>query len=318
MRNGAPEPLMSPDLLSYYLICFLRYPTLENAFLQYSYGTPGNSKNEKASLEHFFSSSSYSRARKILSNDPEMSLIQILSGYGHSGWCKGNPYLALLNHYLEHFLPVTIPHENQPVLHSQSLAQDSIGSLFLRLLIDFWIDTICISRTSPIEKREHTPSCTDVMFLDPLMPTRHTIQCVYIVVAHFLNETSPRNPAPHALALLQQPIFDLFRGIFASETVDKSLFFLCIRLWHLWLTPWKPHSKTRPKSGSDLVKDALKVVSGLWSQPLPSLLIFPPAKKQIPHSDTLGEKIIRTIGDHISLAITTSTPPCSFFLFGMT
>jgi hypothetical protein len=271
MRNGSLEPIMSPDLLSYFLICFLRYPTIDNVFLQYSYGTPGNTKNEKASLEHFFSSSSHSRARRILSNDPEMSLIQILSGYGPSGWCKGNPYLALLNHYLEHFLPVAIPNENQTFLQSQTLTQESIGNLFLRLIVDFWIDTICLSRIiSPIDKPEQLSfSCADVIFLDPTMPTRHTIQCIYIVVAHLLTETSPRNPAPYAISLLQQPIFDLFRGIFASDTADKTLFFLGIRLWHLWLTPWKPHSKARPKSGSDLVKDALKVVSGL--KPLLSL-----------------------------------------------
>lgn len=226
---------MTPDLLSHFFICFLRYPTIENVFLQVSYGAPGNPNIEKASLEHFFYSSGLSRARKFLSNDPEISLIKILSVYGYSGWFKGNPYLALLNHYLEYFLPVVPPLENQH-MSSQSLAPDSVGNLFLRLLIDFWIDTSCLIRSPTERSLQHVArvttdhhlhmkqmsslNCVNVYFLDSVqspLPTRQTIQCIYVVVVHLLAETSPRNPVPTSIALLQQPIFDLLRTLFARS-----------------------------------------------------------------------------------------------------
>lgn len=233
MRDGYSEPIMSVDLLSYYFICFFRYPAIENAFLQYSYGNPGNPNSERASLEYFFSSGNYSRAKKLLSNDSEISLIKILSVYGCSGWFKGNPYLALLNHYLEHFLPVVLPKEDQPIIQSHYLAQDRIGNLFLRLLIDIWIDTIgiirCPSDRSLPHIAQHDPNlssirlsdfynCSRVYLFDSsssTFPTRHTFQCIYIVVVHLMAEASPHNPMPYALSMLQQPIFDLLRGIFA-------------------------------------------------------------------------------------------------------
>jgi hypothetical protein len=232
---------MTPDLLSYFFICFLRYPTIENVFLQVSYGAPGNPNIEKASLEHFFSSSNLPRARKFLSHDPEIPLIKILSVYGYTGWFKGNPYLALLNHYLEYFLPVTTPLENQQI--TQSLMLDGIGNLFLRLLIDFWIDTSCLIR-SPTERSlqhmvrataaadRHLPwkqfnslNCVDVFIFDSTsnpLPTRHTLQCIYVVVAHLIAETSPRNPVPAAISLLQQPLFDLLRTLFARFPSSSS------------------------------------------------------------------------------------------------
>jgi hypothetical protein len=239
---------MTPDLLSYFFICFLRYPTIENVFLQVSYGAPGNPNIEKASLEHFFSSVSLPRARKFLSHDPEVPLIKILSVYGCTGWFKGNPFLALLNHYLEYFLPVTPPLENQQISQSQYLVPEGIGNLFLRLLIDFWIDTSCLIR-SPTERslQQHltqTPgrhlnhlNCVNVFFLDSTpstLPTRHTLQCIYVVIVHLIAETSPRNPVPTAISLLQQPVFDLLRALFARFTSFLSSLVPNLLLPVLW------------------------------------------------------------------------------------
>lgn len=165
---------------------------------------------------------------------------------------KGSPYLVLLKHYLDTFLPIINQSKNNLTQQQQQQQQqhiisseDNVGNLFLRLIIDFWIDTNCIVRnqteqyfrfqsknnSSPQSKQVSYQSITlnseilknniynpiDVHFLNTsfnTLPTRHTLQCIFLVVSHLLTEITPNNPLSYPILLLQQPIYDLFRSIF--------------------------------------------------------------------------------------------------------
>lgn len=171
---------------------------------------------------------------KIFENDDrEISLLKIYSVLGDAGWMKGNPYLVLLKHYLDTFLPMTnLSKDNPQNQQPRFLAsEESIGNLFLRLIIDFWIDTNSIVRNQTEQylrnqlRHPHSNQlltntqnhCLDVHFLNPspnALPTRHTIQCVIFVVSHLIVGVSPNNPLNYPISLLQQPIFDLLRSLF--------------------------------------------------------------------------------------------------------
>lgn len=49
-----------------------------------------------------------------------------------------------------------------------------------------------------------------------------------------------------------------------SEHTDKVNFFLAMRLWHLWITPWKYQPKERQSGDVNIVANVLRAVSGLF------------------------------------------------------
>lgn len=63
----------------------------------------------------------------------ELPIIAALERGGHAEWSIGNPYLQLLSQYLHTYFPPHFP-----------LTVDS--TLFLRLMIDFWMDAHLIVR----------------------------------------------------------------------------------------------------------------------------------------------------------------------------
>lgn len=160
---------LSMDMFSYFLVSFMRYPTVANdtIFPTLSYRT------ESQTFDYFFSSgangesgdggwlgwmgSRGGRVRHMLSVDPEVPLLAALRCEGKMGWIRGNPYLVLLEHYLDSFLPnSTSMAVRTPGGDGESGVFDGgvgeglsrKGELFLRLAIDFWIDTAPVVRYS--------------------------------------------------------------------------------------------------------------------------------------------------------------------------
>jgi hypothetical protein len=157
---------LSMDMFSYFLVCYMRYPTVDNdsIFPTLSYRTEGQT------FDYFFSSgmaggagdmglfgwSGGGRVRHMLSADPEVPLLAALRCEGKMGWIRGNPYLVLLEHYLDCFLPIS----GTTAVRTPGMDGDSgvfeggaeglsrKGELFLRLAIDFWIDTAPVVRFS--------------------------------------------------------------------------------------------------------------------------------------------------------------------------
>mmetsp|Transcript_14584 Transcript_14584/g.21982 ORF Transcript_14584/g.21982 Transcript_14584/m.21982 type:complete len:924 (-) Transcript_14584:68-2839(-) len=329
------ELTLSLDMFSFYLVCFLRYP-LSGDILRSPYSHRQPSSVDAVALGRFFSSASdVHGVYRMLSSAPS---------------ARGNAYLSLLQRYLHLYLPSRVHtaergshYEDSGPINTQLSRK---GELFLRLLIDFWVDSISIARFSfdklPMFKdmmrrqaltapatnaldnlapgggsvgssgygsrllmTQHevdqaywgaagNPSahytapvkCTDVAFLESSTPTTSTLQCVYIVVSHVLSHIPEESlrylghgaaslrtddmgasaasalPLPHAVQLLQQPVFDLLRSLLhRGDGLDRDKFLLVGKIWHLWLTPWKLCAAKKTRESNITTRTLTRAVS---------------------------------------------------------
>jgi hypothetical protein len=131
-------------MTAYFFVVFLRYPIGDNVFPPIARA----SALDLSVLDYFFSTGASKVMRSHISGGGEISLHRLLRTQGEAAWLKGNPYLVLLKHYLEFFFPVSkgLALDSDVEGRNRSRFEQSEAALFLRLAVDFWIDTAPIVR----------------------------------------------------------------------------------------------------------------------------------------------------------------------------
>jgi len=71
-------------------------------------------------------------------------------------------------------------------------------------------------------------------------------------------ESEEVSVSPHAFEILQMPLFDTLRLIFAGADKNENAFFLAVKLWLAWIQPWNavdPVEAIKPKKVRSHRKD---------------------------------------------------------------
>lgn len=127
-EQGAEDELyISLHAFDYFMICLMRHPLNERAFI------PKNSSN----YDYF-------------------NVITTLQSSGERGWYPGNPYLELLDGYIQEFIPSKYTNSRTPGGAAVKAKQFTDGTSelyvvnrgFLRLVCEFWIDQASIVKSN--------------------------------------------------------------------------------------------------------------------------------------------------------------------------
>ena len=143
--HGAEEEMhISLHPFDYFMICLLRHPLNEPAFIPVCI----------LLVYPFFHPLTHSLTQKNSNNYDHFNVITTLQSSGDRGWYPGNPYLELLDGYIQEFIPLTSSKFNNwtPGGSNVKTKQYTDGTSelyivnkgFLKLVSEFWIDQASI------------------------------------------------------------------------------------------------------------------------------------------------------------------------------